>query len=95
MQGQMVPIVEEIYENFLRESADVETREYSDPQEEVEANLVHASYLSLRDLAICASFDVNRLAIHPWFQGASELHAAVCALYEESVGRAALEPALE
>lgn len=80
IQTHMSKVVEEIYERFLRESADLESREYSDPNQEVEANLVHASYLSNRDIETCSRFDVNQLVGHGAFGGVGELHAAVLAI---------------
>jgi hypothetical protein len=62
IQRHMRPIISDVYRDFLLSSSDLETREYSDPDEEIEVNLIHKSYFSLEDVAVCVGFNMATLA---------------------------------
>lgn len=77
IQGHMRPLILTIYDAFLNESADSETREYSIAADEVTTGLVHRYYLSLKDIRICLGTDLVKYASHPHEQGIKELHEAL------------------
>ena len=81
IQEHMRPILADIYERFLLDSADVDAREYSDPAQEVEVNLVHKCYLSKRDLDACVAYDVGVHASHEFFESIQHLHQATKKLH--------------
>lgn len=74
IQAHMRPIISEVYGRFLKESADNEEREYSDPTNELMASLIHRNYISQKDIEICLGFDLASLAAHPQHDGMRELH---------------------
>ncbi len=74
IEAHMKPIILEIYERFLKDRADDELWEFSAPIDEVTANLVHANYMSVADLAFCRGFPIADLQGEPGFQAKLELH---------------------
>jgi len=85
IQTHMRPIIAEVYGRFLSESADVETREYSDPTEEVMAALIHRSYISQKDVEICLAYDLAKHAAHVNFADIKALHQSLRTSYAEPV----------
>ncbi len=81
IETHMEPIVVELYRRFLIASADVEERQYTDPADEIAANLIHANYMSAADLVICTSFDVSALATETHHDEMQTLHAKLIELY--------------
>jgi hypothetical protein len=81
IQMHMRPIILDLYDKFLRESADPEEREYSTPKEQIEAKLIHQNYFSQKDIDICLSFDLTNLADHPQYNNMLDLHDALKAEY--------------
>jgi hypothetical protein len=75
IQSHMMPVVHEIFQAFLIESCDPETREWPDEKTEIEANLLHKHYLSKQDIAACMDFDITSLSDHGQF-------AAIKVLFE-------------
>ena len=61
IEAHMQPVILELYDRFLKDSADPELREYADPVDEVTANFVHRYYMSEADLAFCRGFDITAL----------------------------------
>lgn len=92
IEAHMQPVIRQLYERFLRDSADPEEREYAGLEDEVTANFVHKNYMSSADVAFCRTFDIERLRNEPFYDAMTELHGAVAALYpaeEQGVGAAA------
>ncbi|HLO97168.1 MAG TPA: hypothetical protein VK171_01125 [Fimbriimonas sp.] len=81
IQQHMRPVILEAYERFLKGSADIEEREYSIPEQEIEANLIHRNYVSQKGIEVCLSFDLARLAGHPHFENMRELHDTLNSTY--------------
>ena len=77
IQRHMRPIIIEVYARFLLDSSDTEEREYAIPEQEVEANLIHRNYVSLRDIESCMTYDISKHATHIAFEGIRELHSCV------------------
>ncbi len=81
IEMHMEPVILELYRRFLRSSSDVEERQYTDPADEIAANLVHANYMSSADIAICSGFDVSALAGEAHYDEIQVLHAKLLELY--------------
>lgn len=83
IEQHMKPVILEIYEKFLSESGDVQSREYSGDDHEISANLIHKYYLSPADISFCRSFSIERLESEPNFEGIEKLHMTFLSLYPE------------
>jgi len=81
IEMHMEPVILELYRRFLISSSDVEERQYTDPADEVAANLVHANYMSSADIGICSDFDVSALAGEAHYDEIQALHAKLLELY--------------
>ncbi|EXL08182.1 hypothetical protein BG46_01215 [Brucella anthropi] len=81
IETHMEPVILELYRRFLIISSDVEERQYTDPADEIAANLVHANYMSSADIAICSGFDVSALAGEAHYDEIQALHAKLLELY--------------
>lgn len=84
IEDHMQPVILELYERFLRGNADPEGREYTDPHDEVTANLIHANYMSGADLIFCQDFDVGELVGEPDFAEIRALHQALLAILADT-----------
>lgn len=84
IQQHMRPIILETYERFLKGSADIDTREYALPEQEIEASLIHRNYVSQKDIEVCLNFDLGSLAVHPEFESICTLHEALKSNYGEN-----------
>jgi hypothetical protein len=82
----MQPVIRELYQTFLNDSADPESREYADLHDEIAANFVHANYMSSADLKHCVGFDLSVFHSHPHFGEIQELHQALRGLMNEEMG---------
>jgi hypothetical protein len=81
IEAHMQPVILELYQSFLDDSADPETREYAEPGDEITANLVHANYMSAADISFCQEFDIRALAAEPEYAAIEELHLALSNLF--------------
>ncbi len=81
IEAHMRSVIIELYQHFLMERADEELWAYSDPKDEVNANLVHANYMSAADLAFCRGFDIQTLSAEPGFAVMETLHHSLATLY--------------
>jgi hypothetical protein len=77
IQTHSKPVIERCYREFLLRSHDVEEREYPDPTDQIRELLIHANYMSQKDIDICLSFDPETLAGHVGIAGIRELHDAL------------------
>ena len=89
IQNHMQPVILALYESFLRETPDIEEREYADPKEEIEANFIHKFYISEADLRVCAEIELGELSDLPNFQTIMELHEALLQIIPEEEETAA------
>jgi hypothetical protein len=79
IQNHMTPVLQELLGAFLcSESNDPDEREYADDADQIRELLIHANYLSRKDVEVCLGFDVNTLA-------ANENFAAITALFDAFV----------
>lgn len=61
IQEKSIPIIEKAYHNFLIESSDPESREFSDEDSQVREVFIHANYLSLEDIKTAMRWDSSSL----------------------------------
>ena len=77
IQHHMRPIILEVYDRFLVESSDVEEREYADPDQEIEVNLIHRNYVSQKDIELCLTYDLSKYQTHTNFPAIKALHESL------------------
>ncbi|MDX6767539.1 MAG: hypothetical protein SFU85_12205 [Candidatus Methylacidiphilales bacterium] len=81
IEEHMRPIILELYACFLEESNDPDDREYSEDTDQIREVLIHAHYLSRKDIEICATFDwraQENLEMHTNAPGIESLHQTLC-----------------
>lgn len=76
------PVIERCYSEFLLRSADETVREYPAPEDQIREVLVHANYLSPRDIEFCLRFDVSVLQRRRGFGQIGVLHETLARLYK-------------
>jgi hypothetical protein len=81
IEQHMEPVISELYRRFLETSADIEEREYTDPNDEVTANFIHANYMSAADIVFCRQFDLAPLSDHALYPEMAVLQEALVTLY--------------
>lgn len=81
IQHHMQPIILEVYSRFLMDSADIDEREYSVPEQEIEANLIHRHYISQKDIEVCLSFDLASIADRADIESICTLHEVLNSKY--------------
>ena len=74
IQRHMRPIILEVYDRFLLESSDIEEREYAEPDQEIEMNLIHRNYVSQKDIEVCLTYDLSKHHAHINFPTIEALH---------------------
>jgi hypothetical protein len=80
IEEHMEPVVLELYRDFLLGSADAESREFASDEDQLQAKLVHAHYMSSADLRHCTRFDIGALDEDPRFEAILALHATLAAI---------------
>jgi hypothetical protein len=85
IQTHSKPVIERCYREFLERSADPEEREYPDPADQIREVLIHANYMSQRDIDICFGFDVESLKDHEGVDQIRVLHRALATVYKTDV----------
>ncbi|MCZ4267450.1 hypothetical protein O4H48_06035 [Rhodobacteraceae bacterium G21628-S1] len=83
IEAHMRPVILELYQRFLLDSANPEEREYANPADEITANFVHANYMSAADLVFCRGFDIETLSDKPGFDEMQALHTALAETYPD------------
>lgn len=81
IQQHMRPIILEVYGRFLVGSANIDEREYSVPEQEIEASLIHRNYISQKDIEVCLGFDLATLADYPEIDSIHTLHEVLKSEY--------------
>lgn len=81
IQTHSSPVIEHCFREFLLHNHDSETREYADDADQIREVLIHANYLSQKDVEICRGFDINTLATEADFPAIKALFDAFAALY--------------
>jgi hypothetical protein len=83
IQTHSKPVIEQAYQKFLQQSADVDARQYSDDSDQIRETLVHENYLSQRDVEICSSFDLESLTGEAGFEQIQQLHQCLQQIYRQ------------
>ena len=83
IQSCQVSIIEQHYQEFLRNSADPNTREHFDPDEQIREVLIHAYYMSWMDVQVCSRVDIGSLKAGEGHHEIENLHKRVCAMYQD------------
>jgi len=86
IQSHSKSIIEDCFREFLLQNHDPEEREFFDESDQIREVLIHANYLSQKDVKICLGFDINTLAGDANFQ-------AIKALFDAFIEAYKLEPA--
>lgn len=86
IQTHSAPIIQRGYARFLEESGDPDEREYTDAPDQIREVLIHAHYLSQKDIEICAAYDVSSKAGQPNFSGIAALHESLRSIYLQRAG---------
>jgi hypothetical protein len=81
IQAHSKPVIEHCFREFLLQNHDADTREYADNADQIREMLIHANYLSQKDVEICLGFDINKLAAKAEFPAIKALFDAFVALY--------------
>jgi hypothetical protein len=90
IQTHSITTIQRCYARFLEASNSPDDREYSEHIDQIREVLIHAHYLSQKDIEICLGFDVDLLVDRPGIEGMRELHAALVETYGvEEASRAA------
>ncbi len=81
IQNHSAAIIECCFREFLFHNHDPETREYADAADQIREVLIHANYLSQKDVEICLKFDINTFANEAEFPAIKLLFDAFASLY--------------
>ena len=81
IQAHSMPVIEHCYREFLLQNHDADEREYPDAGDQIREVLVHGSYMSQMDMAICANFNLASLSVELSFPRISLLHGATHKAY--------------
>lgn len=81
IQVHSKPIIEHCYSEFLNHSYDPDGREYPDASDQIREILIHANYLSQKDVNICLEFDVESLITQREHEMMRDLHELLRARY--------------
>jgi hypothetical protein len=84
IQSHMKPIISDVYTQFLIGSSDLELREYSAPDQEIEVNLIHKNYVSAKDIEVCLAYDIAGLADNSNYAEIKTLHETLRQEYSEA-----------
>ncbi|MBI5658235.1 MAG: hypothetical protein HZC43_01505 [Nitrosomonadales bacterium] len=68
--------------DVLLQIHDADTREYADDTDQIREVLIHANYLSQKDVEVCLGFDMNTLAAEAEFPAIKALFDAFVVLYQ-------------
>jgi len=86
IQTHSISTIQSCYARFLEGSNNLDDREYSEDADQIREVLIHAHYLSQKDIEICAAFDWQargELKKHTNAPGIQLLHQTLRATYTE------------
>ena len=81
IQTHSKPVIEHAYHEFLFQNHDPEEREYPDAADQIREVLIHANYLSQKDIEICLGFDVSSIADRSEIDSIRTLHEVLKSEY--------------
>jgi hypothetical protein len=79
-EAHMQPVISELYRRFLTESAQAEEHQYGTFAQELSANFIHKAYMSIADLRLCATYDIDQIADLPRQDVIAGLHTEIAAI---------------
>ena len=74
-------VIQTGYRDFLIASSDFEEREFPDDEDQIRELLVHANYMSTKDLEYCRVFDIETLSVAAGFPAMQALHCKLAEMY--------------
>jgi hypothetical protein len=84
IQTHSIPTIQRCYARFLEESNQPDGSEYSEDIDQIREVLIHAHYLSQRDIEICSAFDIAaEFEKHASLPGIKSLHQTLRTTYTE------------
>jgi hypothetical protein len=84
IQAHSKPVIERCYREFLLKSHDPDEREYSEAGDQIREALVHANYMSQRDIAFCLTCNLGDLRGRDEFPKIEALHQQLRAAYGDA-----------
>jgi hypothetical protein len=84
IQAHSRPVIERCYREFLLKSHDPDEREYSGANDQIREALIHANYMSQKDIAFCLLHDLKDLCGRAEFPNVEALHQELCAGYSDA-----------
>jgi len=82
IQSYSKPIIEECFRDFLLLNHDPEVREFFDDKDQIREVLIHANYMSQKDVEICLSFNISSLISQSKYPAIKELFDTFIDLYK-------------
>lgn len=82
IQSHSKPVIDQAYRTFLVESGAEDDWQYTDAKDQVREILIHANYMSRKDVEICRGFDLATLGEHPTIKSIEALHECLKSEYE-------------
>ena len=80
IQTHSHPLIQHYYERFLIDSYDPDEREYMIAEDQIRETLIHDSYMSRKDIELCANFDIS-VTPHENREAIEDLHNTLCEIY--------------
>jgi hypothetical protein len=84
IQGHSKPIIERCYRDFLVKGYDPDEREYSEAKDQIREALIHANYMSQKDINFCLRYDLGDLRGRDEFPNIQALHQDLHAAYGDA-----------
>lgn len=81
IQTHSKPVIERCYRDFLLKGCDPDEREYSEAGDQIREALIHANYMSQKDIEFCLRCDLNDLRERGDFANIETLHRELSAAY--------------
>ncbi|MEH2522077.1 hypothetical protein V1279_007650 [Bradyrhizobium sp. AZCC 1610] len=81
IQRHSRPVIERCYREFLLKSHDPDEREYSEASDQIREALIHANYMSQRDIGVCLEYNLGDLREFDEFPSIEALHQQLHAAY--------------
>lgn len=74
IQAHSKPVIERCYCEFLLRSHDPDEREYSEANDQIREALIHANYMSQKDIEFCLKYNLDDLRGRSKFANIEALH---------------------
>jgi hypothetical protein len=81
IQAHSKPVIERCYREFPLKSHDPDEREYSETSDQIREALIHANYMSQRDIGFCLTCSLGDLRGRDEFPNIEALHQDLRAVY--------------